>query len=216
MGGFEFKTQPYQHQRDALSDSWAAEYYALLMEMGTGKSKVAVDNMAILYERGDITAALVIAPKGVYDNWVKGEIPTHLPDRIKRNVMRWTPKKTQRYEQELRDFILSKEPELKVFVMNVEAFSSPRGVEAAQAFLYQNKQNMVIVDESTTIKNRKAQRTKNIVKLRELSKYRRILTGSPITKSPMDLFSQCDFLEEKCVTRTYKSAPWATAVFNRL
>ena len=199
MGGFEFKTQPYQHQRDALNDSWAAEYYALLMEMGTGKSKVAVDNMAILYERGDITAALVIAPKGVYDNWVKGEIPTHLPDRIKRNVMRWTPKKTQRYEQELRDFILSKEPEQKVFVMNVEAFSSPRGVEAAQAFLYQNKKNMVIVDESTTIKNRKAQRTKNIVKLRELSKYRRILTGSPITKSPMDLFSQCDFLEEKCL-----------------
>lgn len=199
MHGFEFKTTPYDHQRKALSDSWAAEYYALFMEMGTGKSKVAVDNMAILYEIGKIKAALVIAPKGVYDNWVQGEIPTHLPDRIERQVMRWQPQKTQKYERELREFILDKEPKLKVFVMNVEAFSTPRGFEAAQAFLYQNPDNMVIVDESTTIKNRKAQRTKNIVKLREMSKYRRILTGSPITKSPMDLFSQCDLLQEKCL-----------------
>ncbi len=199
MHGFDFKTKPYDHQRAALSASWAAEYYALFMEMGTGKSKVAVDNMAILYERKDINAVLIVAPKGVYDNWVRGEIPTHLPDRIDRHVMRWTPKKTKTYEEELHDFILNKEGKLKVFVMNVEAFSTPRGTEAAQAFLHQNPDNMVIVDESTTIKNRKAQRTQNIVKLRELSKYRRILTGSPITKSPMDLFSQCDLLQEKCL-----------------
>jgi SNF2 family DNA or RNA helicase len=199
MYGFKFKTTPYDHQREALSDSWAAEYYALFMEMGTGKSKVAVDNMAILYEADKINAALIVAPKGVYDNWVQGEIPAHLPDRIERHILRWQPNKTQKYEKELREFILDKEPKLKFFVMNVEAFSTPRGFEAAQAFLYQNPDNMVIVDESTTIKNRKAQRTKNIVKLRDMSKYRRILTGSPITKSPMDLFSQCDLLQEKCL-----------------
>ena len=83
--------------------------------------------------------------------------------------------------------------------MNVEAFSSERGFEAAQAFLYQNPDNMIVVDESTTIKNRKAQRTANLIKLRDLAKYRRILTGSPITKSPMDLFSQCELLKEKCL-----------------
>jgi len=199
MREYQFKTTPYDHQRKALTDSWAAEFYALFMEMGTGKSKVAVDNMALLYEMGKIKAALIVAPKGVYDNWVQGEIPVHLPDRIERRVLRWTPKKTQRYEEDLRDFILDRENHLKVFVMNVEAFSTPRGFEAAQAFLYQNPDNMMIVDESTTIKNRKAQRTKNIVKLRDMSKYRRILTGSPITKSPMDLFSQCDMLSEKCL-----------------
>jgi SNF2 family DNA or RNA helicase len=53
---------------------------------------------------------------------------------------------------------------------------------------------MMIVDESTTIKNRQAARTKNIVKAGRLAKYRRILTGSPVTKSPLDLFSQCNFL----------------------
>ncbi|MGB1877253.1 MAG: SNF2-related protein, partial [Rhodospirillaceae bacterium] len=199
MQGFEFKTTPYEHQRKALSDSWAAEYYALFMEMGTGKSKVTVDNIAILYEQGKINAALIIAPKGVYDNWVKGEIPVHLPDRIERQVLRWQPTKTKKYETELIDFITSEEKHLKVFVVNVEAFSTPRGYQAAQAFLHQNPANMVVVDESTTIKNRKAQRTKNIIKLRDMAKYRRILTGSPITKSPMDLFSQCDLLREKCL-----------------
>jgi len=199
MTGYDFKTKPYDHQRVAFEDSWAAEFYALLMEMGTGKSKVAIDTMGALYEAGKIQAALIVAPKGVYDNWVKGEIPLHLPDRIPRQILRWTPTKTQRYENELKDFIVNREPLLKVFVMNIEAFSSDRGTEAATAFLYQNPDNIVIIDESTTIKNRKAARTKNIIALQKRAKYRRVLTGSPITKSPMDLFSQCNFLAEKAL-----------------
>jgi len=79
MSGYEYETQPYDHQRTAFEDSWAAEYYALLMEMGTGKSKVAIDTMGALYEAGKIKAALIVAPKGVYDNWVKGEVPIHCP-----------------------------------------------------------------------------------------------------------------------------------------
>ena len=107
MRGYDYKTTPYDHQRSVLEDSWAAEHYALFMEMGTGKTKVAIDNMAVLFEAGKITAVLVVAPKGVYDNWAKSEIQTHLPDRIERHVMRWRPVKTQAYENELRDFILN-------------------------------------------------------------------------------------------------------------
>jgi len=196
---YEYKTQPYDHQRRAFEGSWSAEFFALFMEMGTGKTKVAIDTMAALYEAGKIKAALVVAPKGVYDNWVKGEIPIHLPDRIPRQVIRWTPSKTQKFENELKDFIVDRTPMLKIFVINVEAFSTPRGAEAAEAFCYQNAENIVIIDESTTIKNRKAARTKNIIALQRRAKYRRILTGSPITKSPMDLFSQCGFLAEKAL-----------------
>ena len=50
------------------------------------------------------------------------------------------------------------------------------------------------IDESTSIKTPTANRTKNILKLKNLAKYRRILTGSPVTNSPLDLFSQCEFL----------------------
>ena len=58
------------------------------------------------------------------------------------------------------------------------------------------------IDESTTIKNPDAKRTKNICKLARHAKYRRILTGSPVTKSPLDLYKQCDFLEPELLDHT--------------
>jgi SNF2 family DNA or RNA helicase len=52
----------------------------------------------------------------------------------------------------------------------------------------------MVIDESTTIKNPSAKRTKNIINLSTQTKYRRIMTGSPVTKNPLDLYSQCEFL----------------------
>ena len=196
---YEFKTKPYAHQMTALQESCEAEYYALFMDMGTGKSKVAIDTIGYLYSQQKINAALIIAPKGVYDNWVKGEIPTHLWDAVPRSVVRWTPSTSKKYQEELRELIKEPFAGMKIFVMNVEAFSTARGTKAGALFLQNNPNNIVIIDESTTIKNRKALRTKNILQLRKFSKYRRILTGSPVTKSPMDLFSQCMFLSEKAL-----------------
>ena len=196
---YDFKTEPFDHQRETLSDSWDAKFHAYFMEMGTGKSKVAIDNIGVLFEKGEINAALIVAPKGVYDNWAFGEIPLHLPERIARKIVSWVPSSSKRFAAELEDLVLEDFNGIKIFVINVEAFSSHRGARAAGRFLVQNPNNMVIVDESTTIKNRKAQRTKNLMVLTKYSKYRRILTGSPVTKSPMDLFSQCNFLDEKAL-----------------
>ena len=79
--------------------------------------------------------------------------------------------------------------------MNVEAFSTKKGVDFAAKFLNCHNTYMAI-DESTTIKNPSAKRTKNIVGIGKYAKYRRILTGSPVTKSPLDLYKQCEFLDE--------------------
>ena len=194
MRDYEFKTKPFDHQMTALKDSWAADYYALFMEMGTGKSKVAIDTIGALYKTKNINAALILAPKGVYDNWVQGEIPTHLPDDIKRSVVRWTPSTSKTFQEKMKALVYDAFDGIKIFVMNIEALSTPRGTQVAYAFLCKNPANIMIVDESTTIKNRKATRTKNILMLAKDAKYKRILTGSPVTKSPMDLFSQCSFL----------------------
>jgi SNF2 family DNA or RNA helicase len=192
---YNFKTTPYAHQEASFNDSWDAEYYALFMEMGLGKTKVAIDTMGALFEAGRIDCGLILAPKGVYDNWVKREIEEHMPERIDRQIMRWQPTMTQTYLRELREFAALKNDKiLRLFVMNIESFSTPKGAETAIDFLTMNPNTMMIVDESTTIKNRQAARTKNIVKAGRLAKYRRILTGSPVTKSPLDLFSQCNFL----------------------
>jgi SNF2 family DNA or RNA helicase len=77
--------------------------------------------------------------------------------------------------------------------MNVEAFSTEKGTKFASRFILAHDA-FVAIDESTSIKNPAAKRSKNVVKAGQRAKYKRIMTGSPVTKSPMDLFQQCGFL----------------------
>ena len=187
---YKFKTKPYEHQLEALEKSWAQDTYALFMEMGTGKSKVLVDNIAMLYDRGAIRGALIVAPKGVYKNWDEIEFPVHLPEHINHTKVLWEPNITNKKQAEL-DTLFDDKGDLKILIMNVEAFSTKKGLDFAHSFLNIFLGRALIgVDESTTIKNPTAKRTKNILTLGNLAKYRRILKGSPVTKSPLDLFSQ--------------------------
>ena len=191
---YKFKTKPYAHQLKALEMSWNKEVFAYFMEMGTGKSKVLLDNISMLYDKGKINGALIIAPKGVYKNWFDAEIPTHLVNHIDKKVVLWQALINQKQKDKL-DTLFKPEVDLHVLLMNVEALSTKKGVDFANKFLISHN-SLIAVDESTTIKNPSAKRTKNILKLASLSKYRRILTGSPVTKSPLDLYTQCLFLDE--------------------
>ena len=192
---YKFKTKPYEHQLEALEKSWAQKTYALFMEMGTGKSKVLVDNIAMLYDRGAVRGALIVAPKGVYKNWNDIEIPVHLPDHVEHTKVMWEANITKKKQLEL-DTLFDGGTDLKILIMNVEAFSTNKGLDFAHSFLniFMGKA-LIGIDESTTIKNPTAKRTKNILTIGNLASYRRILTGSPVTKSPLDLFSQCKFLD---------------------
>jgi len=165
--------------------------------MGTGKSKVLVDNLAILYEKDAIRGALIVAPKGVYKNWHDIELPVHLPDHIKHTKVLWEPSNSKKKQLEL-DTLFDKKGDLKILIMNVEAFSTKKGLDFAHSFLNMLAGKALLgIDESTTIKNPTAKRTKNILTLGNLASYRRILTGSPVTKSPLDLYTQCMFLDKK-------------------
>ena len=191
---YKFKTKPYAHQLDALKASWDKENFAYFMEMGTGKSKVLLDNAAILYDKGHINGLLLIAPKGVYKNWYDSEIPTHLPDHIEKKVVLWKTSDKSKKQMSLLNTLFETGTDLHILIMNVESFSKGAGLQFAQKFLSCHKA-MIAIDESTTIKTPTSNRTKSILKLRQDAKYRRILTGSPVTKSPLDLFSQCLFLD---------------------
>jgi len=164
------------------------------MEMGTGKSKVLVDNIAMLYDKGKINGALIIAPKGVYRNWYSQEIPIHLASHIKPNMVLWTASTSKAKDKEYQT-LFETGYDLHVLIMNVEAFSTKKGLDFAAKFLRTHK-TMMAVDESTTIKTPTAKRTKAILNLGKQASYRRILTGSPVTKSPLDLYTQCSFLDE--------------------
>ena len=190
---YKFKTKPYKHQLTALEKSWHKETYAYFMEMGTGKTKVLIDNMSMLYDKGKIDGALIIAPKGVVKTWYEQEIPTHLPNHIENVTVLWQSNITKKQQEKLES-LFEIETALHILVMNVEAFSTEKGIKFASKFLNSHKVLMAI-DESTTIKTPTAKRTKNIIDLGEYAKYRRIMTGSPVTKNPLDLYTQCYFLD---------------------
>jgi hypothetical protein len=191
---YKFKLPPFDHQMDALDYGWQRPEFGLFMEMGTGKSKVLLDNMGMLYQKGEIDFALVLAPKGVYRNWVAKEIPEHMSDDVPHRVIRWVSGPNKKQTEEMRS-VQDKFDGLTIFVMNVEAFSSLKGQKAGDWMgRALGSKGMIAIDESTTIKNPKAKRTKSLVKIAAKFKFRRLLTGSPVTKSPMDIYSQCEFL----------------------
>ena len=188
---YRFKTKPFKHQLQALEKSWSKQAWAWFMEMGTGKTKVCIDNIAMLYDRGKIDRAIVIAPNGIKRNW-RNELSIHMADHVEYRVAVWSASPKKKEKEELDQLSVISE-QLSVLIMNIEALSTPRGVDFARSFIFSGSCFMV-VDESTTIKNHSARRTKNIMKIANLAKYRRIMTGSPVTKSPLDLYSQIQFL----------------------
>ena len=190
---YKFKLKPYKHQLTALEKSWNKETYAYFMEMGTGKTKVLIDNLAMLYDKGKVDGALIIAPKGVVKTWYEQELPTHLPDHIENVTVLWQSNINKKQQEKLES-LFEIETALHILIMNVEALSTEKGVKFAQKFMNSHK-TLMAIDEYTTIKTPTAKRTKNIIDLGEMAKYRRIMTGSPVTKNPLDLYTQCEFLD---------------------
>ena len=98
---YKFKTKPYKHQMTALEKSWNKENFAYFMEMGTGKTKVLIDNMSMLYDKGKIDGALIVAPKGVVKTWYEQELPAHLPDHIDNVSILWQSNITKKQQEKL-------------------------------------------------------------------------------------------------------------------
>jgi SNF2 family DNA or RNA helicase len=165
--------------------------------MGTGKSFMLINNVAMLYDKGRLNGFLIVAPKGVYRNWFDTEIPKHLPSHVVYRMALWSasPRKA---EQKAMDELFTVTEDLKILVMNIEAFSTAKGTAYAKRFLLVHNA-MMAVDESTTIKTPTSARSKNTEKAGRGARFRRILTGSPVTKSPMDLYQQCAFLSDNCL-----------------
>ena len=207
---YEFKTKPYEHQKTALRRSGALDrnikrYYAWLMEMGTGKSKVDCDETGIAYSLGLIDVWIIWAPKGVYNNWIKpgGELETHL--NVPYTAAKWQAGGGNASNQRELTNLLKPSNQLRILVINVESISSGtkalRYVEKLLESTSKNKDGhwkvKMSVDEATKIKNAESKRTKNMIVLGKNCAFKRILTGSPITKNPLDAYGQFTFLDPR-------------------
>lgn len=189
---FPFKLDPYKHQYDGWKMSRSTRAFALLPDMGCGKTKILLDTAAYLYLQGEINALVVVAPKGVYLNWVDDQIPTHMSDSVPYRVAYWTSYSKKDDKERMRKL---EEPGkfLRILCVNIEAMASEKAVEFLFDFL-KKYTCLMAVDESTTIKNPNAKRTRIIINAGKQAKYRRIMTGNPMPNGVMDIYSQYDFL----------------------
>lgn len=209
------KTKGMKHQLTALERSDGKRNFAYLMEQGTGKTWTTMADAERAFLAGKIDAIAVVAPNGVNVNWVKREIPTHM--EVATNCYVWRGNPTSKvakaaYEKLFANHYCAGEAPLRVFSINVEAVNTKNGYAALERFLTAYR-CMMVVDESTRIKNPAAKRTEKIIDLGKLAIARRILTGTPLTKAPTDLFSQFDFLKSGLLgTKSYRAfvAEYAT------
>ena len=194
---YPYRNKPFVHQQAYLQRHWNAPVAALFADMGTGKSYMLINNFSILYDKGLLNGVLIVAPKGVYRNWVDTEIPKHIPEHVQYRMAIWNPQ-PRKAEAHALDRLFDISEDLKILVMNIEAFSTAKGTKYASRFLLCHDA-MMAIDESTTIKTPTSARSKNTEKVGRGARFKRIATGSPVTKSPMDLYQQCAFLSPNCL-----------------
>lgn len=194
---------PFSHQLESVTEGWHREFYGYLLEMGLGKTRVAIDDFCLNFTLDRVDALLVIAPKAVYSNWARedeespGELQKWMWKSVRDGmIMHMYRAGGSVKDMKLRQAVLdTKAPGARVLVINVEAISSTiEAVQFCEKFLRAHR-TMMVIDESTIIKDRSSKRTKKIIKMGRLAEKRRILTGSPITGSPCDIWGQFEFLE---------------------
>jgi len=203
---FSFRTKPYKHQKKGFLLTRDQPIFALTMDMGTGKTKVIIDNICYLFIKGKINGAIIVAPASMYFQWSLEQWPEHALESVmsRTNIILWDAAKAPSM---LKYDFRGHQDRLDLLVMNVESFSAHKrhrasGTMMAMRFLKYRKA-MFVVDESTIIKSTTASRTKVICNLGHLAPYRRILTGTPVTNSPLDLYGQFSFLDQSILGRSF-------------
>jgi len=190
-------TQLMAQQVEALRHMHGREYYALLMEQGTGKTLTFIEELLRLYANGDVDGMIVFAPNGVHENWVLAELPAHMPKDVPYVAAYYvsTPNRKERaaleglYEPRGRGCVSP----VRIFAISYDSLLTERGFRAAERFVLTVRCYMV-ADESQRLKNSDTKRTRRVMNLKKHCPIRRIGTGTAITNSPMDAFSQFELL----------------------
>ena len=188
---------PFTHQRQTWHDTRELPAWGLLFEQRCGKSRVLIDTAGWLYDQGKIAGLLIIAPKEVCRTaWELEQIPRFL--NVPHEIYRWRGLGTKAKEEGLRQ-ICTKGNKLKIFVLNVEALSGTSGdkVKKLAVTFMKTHRTLLAVDESSTIKEQSSKRTQRVLSLADHAPYRRILTGTPVTQTPLDCFTQVGFLNTR-------------------
>jgi len=168
------------------------------MAMRTGKTKVIIDDFGMLESSGEVDDILIIAPAGVYRLW-KNEFETHASDELhtRLKIHIWQAKDNSKEKIALfKKFMNTKKTNSpRALLINIEALSSVRRARELCIEFLQQRRCYLAIDESTTIKNVDSKRSEFVVDiLSPLASHKRILSGLPTPRSPLDAFAQFEFL----------------------
>jgi SNF2 family DNA or RNA helicase len=197
-----YKTQPYDHQAECRRKFQRPEAYALLADMGTGKTWIIIQDIADLWASDDCAAVLVLAPNGVHSNWTRIELGKHMPDWVKYKAVTWVAQANKAERKELDEMYHLDDGQLLILAMNHEAIQTKRGFEFAKAFCETSRKLMIVLDEADAFKNPTANRTEALMRLKTFSSYRRIMTGTLINNAPFDAYAPFAFLDETILGTT--------------
>lgn len=195
--GYQPALPLYQHQQHALALSWDREAYALLFDLGLGKTAILIANAGMLYKAGKIKGCLVVAPKGVHRQWLEQELPKHLDASIVHQCWLWKGKTIKFKFGEGLQFL----------AMNTDSLRTHQGQQTAMTFLELcDRKALMVVDESHAYKQYGTQRTRALLNFRPIVPYRRIATGTPITRNILDAWTQFMFLDQRILGHKYLSS----------
>jgi len=185
---YPFKTKPRQQQLEALNKIYGNRTAALFMDMRTGKTKVVIDFACAMNMESKIDRVLVICPLSIRKNWQR-EINTHAPNEFGVDHFLLDTFKPSKFDEFNNGF------GFKWLLVGVESLAAGSAYKYCERFLLGSSKSLVVVDESSKIKNHSATRSKRCVSLGRMSEYRIAMTGTPIANGPMDLFMQFEFLD---------------------
>ena len=192
------KTLPYPHQQEYLEAQWKLPAWADFSEQGTGKTWLQLAQMCRLREAGIIDSLLVNAPSGVHHNWVLEEIPKHVDEEFLLTTRMFsysTQKKAKKEHMQEVERLLAERKKFCVLAMSFDAMLTEDGKAVAAKFI-KTRKCMHIVDEGRRIKDINAKRTKTVIACGRHAVLRRLMNGTPIANSPLDVYSQVYFLDE--------------------
>ncbi len=200
MTEYAMRLPPRQCQVEALARMEGKQAFALHMAMRTGKSKVIIDDFGRLESSNHVDDLLIVATGGSYRTW-EGQLKEHAPESLlnRLKIFIWDSRKmkTAGKLSELAAFSITDKP--RCFIINIEALSTMKLAKSCVANFVAARRCMVAIDESTSIRNHKAKRTKFVLNTLGNAAYRRTLTGLPNPKSPLDLYSQFLFLDKNII-----------------
>lgn len=196
-----FKNPPYKHQARCLAEHGHKRAFFLSAEMGTGKTFIIINNLADLWAAEEVDAVIVFAPNGVHTNWTLIELPKHMPDWVTWRAAAWGPSMGKAATKKFDEIYGSKESankrELRILCMNWEGLNHKRSFDVLMRFALGASKLAVIGDEpSGYIKNPSSARFKALLKFKYMTKYRRMMDGTPVTQGPFDVFAPYNFLDK--------------------